>query len=354
MSFLFACLIKPLAYLSLPILLARYIHDASPAGRYYVRVGIYLGCLSLVSTAGVFIAAGMSLIGRRDDVNFVVARCFYALASRALDIHVEIEGEEHLQEARPALMVSNHQSMLDVLFLARSFPRQASIMAKKELQWSPLGPWMYMSGAVFIDRGNHARAQRSLEAAGEEIKRRGVFLHIFPEGTRHMQEAPGLLPFKKGAFNLAVQAQIPVVPVVFENYWRGYRSGVLGTGTFKVRVLPPIPTAGLSKDDVADLTTRVRDTMLEALRDISVPVPAEVKADEPLAKTGLPAKEEVPSEASKSAEQVVPVPSAEPSEGSSSEAASPDLHRSRTLKEGSEYGAETDDEGNVLIGRTGA
>ena len=354
LSFLFLFLIKPLAYLSLPVLIARYVHDASPQGRYYIRVGLYLGCLSLVSTAGVFIAAGMSLVGRREDVNYVVARTFYALTSRVLDLRIEMEGEEHLG-VRPAVLVSNHQSMLDVLFLARSFPRQASIMAKKELQWTPLGPWMYMSGAVFIDRGNHARAHRSLEAAGEEVKRRNVALHMFPEGTRHMQEAPGMLPFKKGAFHLAVQAQVPVIPMVFENYWRGYRSGVLGTGTFKIRVLPPISTAGLTANDVADLTTRVRDTMLEALRDISAAVPADVaKHDAPAAETGLPAKEEVPSERSIQS-MAVPVASAEPSEGSNSEAASPDLRRStRALKEGSEYGAETDEEGNVLIGRTGA
>jgi 1-acyl-sn-glycerol-3-phosphate acyltransferase len=58
-------------------------------------------------------------------------------------------------------------------------------MAKRELQWSPLGPWMYMSGAIFIDRGNSTKAQKSLEAAGEEMKREGISLMMYPEGTRH-------------------------------------------------------------------------------------------------------------------------------------------------------------------------
>lgn len=124
--------------------------------------------------------------------------------------------------------------LLDVLF-RRMFPMKASIMAKKELQWSPLGPWMFMSGAVFVDRGNSTKAHDSLTAAGEEMKSKGISLMMYPEGTRHCQEMPSLLPFKKGAFHLAVQAGIPIIPVVCENYWRIYHNGVFGKGTIKVR-----------------------------------------------------------------------------------------------------------------------
>ena len=108
-------------------------------------------------------------------------------------------------------------------------------MAKRELQFTPLGPWMYMSGAIFVDRGNSTKAHKSLEAAGEEMKREGISLMMYPEGTRHNEEVPTLLPFKKGAFHLAVQAGLPVTPVVCENYWRLYHKGVFGTGVIKLR-----------------------------------------------------------------------------------------------------------------------
>jgi lysophosphatidate acyltransferase len=109
-------------------------------------------------------------------------------------------------------------------------------MAKKEIQWSPvLGPFMTMSGTVFIDRGNSASAHRSLEAAGEAIKARKTSLFIYPEGTRHSQEVPDLLSFKKGAFHLAVQSGLPIVPIVTENYWRLYHKGVFDEGTIRVR-----------------------------------------------------------------------------------------------------------------------
>lgn len=107
-------LVKPLAYLT-PIIFAAWF---TSTGRYYLRIGMYIGCLSAVGTASGFIAAAMSAMGKMYDVNHVVAFSFYYVASRVLDITIELEGEEHLQ-TRPAVMVGNHQSMLDIIWLGR-------------------------------------------------------------------------------------------------------------------------------------------------------------------------------------------------------------------------------------------
>ncbi|KAH0839797.1 hypothetical protein J3R83DRAFT_742 [Lanmaoa asiatica] len=351
MSFL-ALVVKPLAYISLPVLLFRSVANTSPVGRYYWRVTIFLGSLAVVSTWGIVVAIGMTLVGRRHDVNYVVARIFYNLVSHALGLEVEVEGEEYLQ-TRPAVMVGNHQSMLDILYLARMFPPKASIMAKRELQWTPLGPWMYMSGAIFIDRGNSTKAHISLEAAGDEMKREGVSLMMYPEGTRHNEEVPTLLPFKKGAFHLAVQAGLPVIPVVCENYWRLYHKGVFGTGVIKVRVLPPTQTTGLTVADVADLATRTREQMLTTLRDISVKVESEEdhKPRDLPESTPEPPSTEVSSDPAVT-DDVVPGIPATPSEDTPSETS--ELSRSiRSLRPDgsvSEYG-ETDDEGMVHVSR---
>lgn len=114
MGFLGA-LLKPLAYLSVPIIFAAW---ATPMGHYYVRLGIYIASLSAVGIASSFIALAMTLAGRKYDVNSVVAYTFYWVASRTLNITIEVEGEEHLQ-TRPAVMIGNHQSMLDILWLGR-------------------------------------------------------------------------------------------------------------------------------------------------------------------------------------------------------------------------------------------
>lgn len=122
------------------------------------------------------------------------------------------------------------------LIYFRIFPRQASIIAKKELQWSPLlGQFMSLSGVVWIDRGNNVKAIRSLAAAGETMRSKNLSLWIFPEGTRTLREHSDLLSFKKGAFHIAVQAGVPIVPVVCENYWRLYRKGVFEGGTLKLK-----------------------------------------------------------------------------------------------------------------------
>ena len=98
-----------------------------------------------------------------------------------------------------------------------------------------LGQFLTASGAVFVDRGNNAKAVRSLAAAGEAMRERGTSLWLFPEGTRSMRQYHDMLPFKKGAFHLAVQAGVPIVPVVCENYWRIYRKDVFDEGLLKIK-----------------------------------------------------------------------------------------------------------------------
>ncbi|KAL0950055.1 hypothetical protein HGRIS_010062 [Hohenbuehelia grisea] len=279
MSFL-GSIIKPLAYLSLPALLLRMLGARSPTVRYYTRVGLYLGAISVVATTSIVVAIGMSVVGQRHNINYVTARMFYYLAGTLLDIDFDVEGEEHLQ-TRPAVLMGNHQSMLDVLALGRVFPKHGSIVAKKELRLTPVGPFMAMSRSIWLDRGNNARAVRSLEAAGETMQREKISLWIFPEGTRHLSKTPDMLPLKKGGFHLAIQAGIPITPVVTESYWHLYRKGAFESGKLKIRVLPPIPTTGLTAADVPALATRVRDQMLAALREISVHAPSDASADEP-------------------------------------------------------------------------
>lgn len=116
------------------------------------------------------------------------------------------------------------------------FPKQAAMTAKKQLQWTPFfGQFLTLSGAVFIDRGNNARAVQAVAAAGEKMKAQRTSIWIFPEGTRTNQEKVDLRPFKKGAFHMAVQAGVPIIPVVCENYWNLYHSGKFESGRMKVK-----------------------------------------------------------------------------------------------------------------------
>jgi lysophosphatidate acyltransferase len=316
-------------------------------------MAVYIGALATVGSCSVVIAAGMTLIGRSTDVNSVVGWIFYTLVGRALDLKVEVEGENHLDTC-PAVFMVNHQSILDILVIGRLMPKQTAIMAKKSLQFSPLGPFMSLSGTIFIDRGNNAKAIHSIDVAGKRMQSTKTSLWMFPEGTRFLSREPDMLPFKKGGFHLALNAGISIVPIVIENYWHMYRKGVFESGIIKVRVLRPISTIELT--DVGTLAARVRDQMLDTLRDLSANLEPE-DSDHQKKSGSLNPSEQIESTISTALtsgigielESHETIPDA--SESFSSLASSLASSHRKTL-DSNETGAETEeDEGMIIVGR---
>ncbi|TFK70972.1 acyltransferase-domain-containing protein [Pluteus cervinus] len=265
----FSFIVKPIAYISIPVFLIRSLSSSSPTGEYYARVTVYLSAMSLVAACSAMMAIPMAAVGKQYDVQHAVARTFYFVVGQLMDLNVKVEGEENLEKGLPGIIMSNHQSMLDVFVIGRLMPKRATIMAKESLLYTPLGPFMKLSGSIFVNRGNHERALASLAAAARKIKAERVSLWIFPEGTRTLKETPDIMPLKKGGFHLAVQAGIPIIPVVVENYWSLYKPGWFTRGTLRVRVLPAISTAGKTAEDVNDLISVVREQMLTAIRDMT-------------------------------------------------------------------------------------
>jgi len=247
------------------------ISSSSNPNHYYARGALYLSALFVVAMSSAIMAVPMIIIGRRFDIDWVVAKTFHAVASTLLDLEVEVEGEEIVDNNTPAVMMFNHQSMVDIVILGRLTPKRSTIMAKHSLQFTPLGPFMLLAGAIFINRGNNAKAVQSLSDAALRIKTKKLSISMYPEGTRHLSERPDILPLKKGGFHLAIQSGLPIIPIVTENYWKLYRPGYFSTGTIKVRVLPAIPTAGMTVADVPRLANLVRDQMLAALLDLASP-----------------------------------------------------------------------------------
>ncbi|KAI0268167.1 1-acylglycerol-3-phosphate O [Gloeopeniophorella convolvens] len=353
---LLALVVKPLAYFGLPAYLIHRLSLSSPLARYYIRNILYVCSLSFCSTLGFCSALPLSLVGKRYNVNYVVARTFYTIFSRLSGVHVIVEGEENL-EMRPCVFVGNHQTMLDVLCLGSLFPTGTSIMAKKSLKYIPFfGQFMQSAGAVFVDRGNSAVAVRSLQAAGEGMKKRQTSIWVFPEGTRTSRPYHDIRPFKKGAFHLAIQSGFPIVPVVAENYWNLYHKGVFNSGSFRVKVLPPISTKGLTTADAGDLAVRVREQMVQVLREISDPN----APPPPASPEALPAskpKVNPPVDAPAIPKETTPVPSAHEAAAPQSSDVSeerPATPHSEVTSEGSVRRSENDteeEEGMVMVGR---
>jgi WS/DGAT/MGAT family acyltransferase len=177
------------------------------------------------------------------------------LGSVLAGVRLEVQGAEHLA-ARPAVFLFNHQSQLDVLILAKLLRGGFTGVAKKELANSPgFGLMFRLADVAFVDRQDNAQARKALEPAVQRL-RDGISLVIAPEGTR--SATPALGPFKKGAFHVAMQAGVPIVPIVIRNsgelMWRG--ATTIHAGTAQVAVLPPVATDGW---DVAGLDERIRE-----------------------------------------------------------------------------------------------
>src|SRR5262252_5262248 len=170
-------------------------------------------------------------------------------------VRLDVYGSEHLA-TRPAVFLFNHQSQLDVLILAKLLRGGFTGVAKKELANDPgFGLVFRLADVAFVDRHDHAQAMKALEPAVQKLHE-GISLVIAPEGTR--SPTPALGPFKKGAFHVAMQAGVPIVPIVIRNsgelMWRG--ATTIHAGTVQIAVLPPVATDGW---DVATLDEHVHE-----------------------------------------------------------------------------------------------
>jgi 1-acyl-sn-glycerol-3-phosphate acyltransferase len=184
---------------------------------------------------------------------------------KACGAKVKVTGQEYLEEGRQYVFISNHRSYLDTAALFRYAGKRIGLVAKKELLKAPvLGQGMSFVNIIAIDRSNPERSRRSMEKA-RQVMDKGYSFGVFAEGTRAM---PGeLLPFKKGAFHLALQTNAPIVPVAIKNtdLMTGKKTGVLYPGTIEITLLPPIESAG---EDVPGLLRRTRAAVAGALGEV--------------------------------------------------------------------------------------
>jgi putative phosphoserine phosphatase / 1-acylglycerol-3-phosphate O-acyltransferase len=263
---------KPRAVNPHPVLAAAAQQHGWPvlALREPVSAGVrsYLGTAAALAGMNVGLGAGvltgLARRNRRAGTNAGIGLgCDLALALAGVKLNVI--GEHNLTKTRPAVFVINHQSSLDVLIIGALVRTDFTGVAKKEAQWDPR---MLLLGALidpaFIDRGNNARARATLDTVVARIKA-GTSVTIAPEGTR--TATPVVQRFKKGAFHLAMQAGVPLIPIVIRNagelMWR--RSPVINPGTVDVAVLDPIPTDDWTVGNLNRHVDQVRQLFADTL-----------------------------------------------------------------------------------------
>jgi 1-acyl-sn-glycerol-3-phosphate acyltransferase len=193
---------------------------------------------------------------------------------KAAGVRVDVSGLEHLPSDQACVIVSNHNSFMDVWVLAAALPGSVRFIAKQELFRIPLlGRAMRASGQISIDRSQLRSAMGAYDDAIARL-REGISPVIFAEGTRSRTGA--LQPFKKGPFVLAIAAQVPVVPVYIAGSREVLPPGSMRVrpGTISLRIGQPIPTSGLTHDDRDRLSARTRAAM-ESLAASVDAIPAE-------------------------------------------------------------------------------
>ncbi len=198
---------------------------------------------------------------RKKIVTFI-RRC-----NKVMGMKVELQGLENIPE-RATLTVYNHQSLLDAFVLIGCMPNTQSMVAKKELESAPLlANWMKAGGCIFIDRSS-PRAGMACIKKGAELLANNVNVTIAPEGTRN--NGGELLEFKAGAFKMATRAGAPVLPVVINGTSAMFEANgkKLRPGRVTVKVLPPIATEGMTREEEKALPEKVREQIRCELEEL--------------------------------------------------------------------------------------
>ncbi|KAM7535449.1 hypothetical protein Aperf_G00000097963 [Anoplocephala perfoliata] len=233
-----------------------------PIIRYYIK---YLCFFLIIHVGSLFYTLIFLIKGEPSYSNSCDILPLVHLSQIVLGLNPKHYGLENCYLYRQGIYVINHQSFIDVIAIRRLWSEPSSSIAKDSLRYFGLGwPLMHFMKILPINRNDHAKAMITMQKAAEMVKNERVNMFIFPEGTRN-RSGEHLLPFKKGAFHLAIQAQLPIIPVVISSYksFLDHKNKVFDDAAYGVYILKPIPTEGLTSADAGRLMEQTREAMSE-------------------------------------------------------------------------------------------
>ena len=240
----------------------RFNDEERPKAESFARTGLALA--SLVPAVLTAVTDGAKNMSWKDGVNSMMASVG-DLVCAAAGLQLAVKNPKNLTEQRPAVFILNHQSSADMFIAAKLIRHDAVGIAKKELKSMPIiGQLMQAGGVIFIDRKDKEKAIEAMKPAVDALKN-GTSIIIFPEGTRSYDYNLG--KFKKGAFHLAMQAGVPVIPIVMKN---AHDAMPRGTNMFRptaveIKVFSAIPTKDWKKKDLEENIAKVRGLFLKEL-----------------------------------------------------------------------------------------
>jgi 1-acyl-sn-glycerol-3-phosphate acyltransferase len=206
-----------------------------------------------------------TIITGNENMMYAPVRFFVRLGLALVGVRVEIKGIELTDPNQTYIFTPNHQSFIEVPLLVTFLKHNFAYLAKKELFKYPIwSQGIRLIGVVPVDRTNTQAAVESARLATAKL-RHGKSYVIYPEGTRSRDGH--LLPFKKGAFMMAIEAGVPIVPVSISGSTKIMPKGEIKIfpSTVYITVHEPISTAGYSKENIAELMNRTRAKIVSAL-----------------------------------------------------------------------------------------
>ncbi|MFC1725424.1 lysophospholipid acyltransferase family protein [candidate division KSB1 bacterium] len=225
-----------------------------------ILIATFLACLTVYA---------VYLIDFNNNLFIHVEKIWAKVLLKIGRIKVEVEGTENIKKNKSYIFVANHMSAFDIPVSMAYIPVSIKMIAKKELARIPFFGWaIFLIGSIFIDRQNREKAVKSLDKALDRIKRRNISIMIYPEGTRSPDGEIKI--FKKGAFVIAINSGLPVVPVTIygsrdilpKNSLR------IRKGNIKMIIHEPVSSENKTISDRGDFSRQVRDVIVNSFEKI--------------------------------------------------------------------------------------
>jgi len=183
---------------------------------------------------------------------WIAARSFSWFGTKILGIKINIEGAELCENMPPSIVVVNHQDNLDLIICGSVIPKRTVTVGKRSLLLLPgFGLIYWLAGNVLIDRKNSKNSKATFNTTTEALTKGNRSIWVFAEGTRN--KGKNILPFKKGAFRMAIEGRVPIVPICVASYSGKLELDRLDSGKVDIKVLEPISTQGMTVKDSGEL-----------------------------------------------------------------------------------------------------
>jgi len=231
----------------------------------FLRTIVILSYFFIVALLGILICLFRPF---NPDNTRICGRLFSLGGLKLLGIKMTIEGKEHLHNMQPSIVIANHQDNLDLFIHGGVIPKRTVSVGKKSLRYLPLfGQVYWLSGNIMIDRKKLKASIHSMTETTIALKHKNTSIWVFAEGTRNKGE--NLLPFKKGAFHMAKQADAPIIPICASAYPKHINLNKWHAGHVHVRILAPVQTKDIPQDDINSLRQSIHNKMSEVIEELN-------------------------------------------------------------------------------------